>query len=96
MEPRRDALDIGQAPVARLDACLVLDLVAHDVERAIESLVQIHDFPHVVDPAARKVLEVLHDMLDAQDAVARLGEERDDIAAQEIEVNALAQRSCAS
>ena len=96
MEPRRDAFDVGQIAVARLDARFVFDFVAHDVERAIDGVVQVYDFPHVVHAAAREILEVLHDVFDAQDAVARLGEERDDIAAQKFEINAFAQRTYAS
>ena len=80
----------------RFDARLVFDLVAHDVERAVEGIVQIHDLPDFVGASAREILEVLHDVLDAHDAVARLGEQRDDVTAQEIEIDALAQRPCAA
>ena len=93
IEPRRQALNLRQVAVAASDARLVLDFVPHDVERAVEASVQIDDLPRFVGTAARKVAQILHDALDPHQPVARFGEQRHDVAAQEIEVLGRAERA---
>src|SRR5690606_13350841 len=87
---RQMAFDRRQLAVELLDPDLVLEVVPDDVEGRLHALVQVRG-PHLVAAAdVGNLLEVLHDLGDALDALTRFVQQLGQVAGDEVDVQALA------
>jgi len=88
VELRRQTADARQVAVIPDHFGLVLELVPDDVQRAIQALVQVGEYPIVAVEFAGtgEVAQIVNDLLDPLDALARLGQQLRQVGLQKLEI----------
>ncbi|KAG1446978.1 hypothetical protein G6F57_017180 [Rhizopus arrhizus] len=86
---RRQALHQRQLAELAHQGDLVLELVPDDVDGRFQARVQVDQLPRLIATGIREVLQVAHDAGHPLDALARLGHQLRQVAADEVDVEAV-------